>query len=73
MKHEMGVGVNVYIAAECTLYDVFLYGLHFNFASCVYCVYCYAAEAQCGQNGNAHDSQRRYSFIFRARTIAYIS
>lgn len=34
MKHEMGVGVNV--ISVWPAYSVLLYGLHFNFASCVW-------------------------------------
>lgn len=72
----MGVGVDVCIHADVPMYAdiVFLYGLHFNFASCVCC---YAAEAQCGLNGNAHVNEGRQKhsigLFFRARTIAYIS
>lgn len=40
----MGVGVNV--ISIWRVYIVLLYGLHFNFASCVNWMYCYATEAQ---------------------------
>lgn len=70
----MGVGVNVISIRRA--YIVLLYGLHFNFASCVYC---YAAEPQCGHRTATHmtmgDEKQFFglymiTFFFQAPTIA---